>query len=95
MSGEAERSGGSAGRQDGSVAGLSEGRGADVWLRRGCAVVVAAVAACASYEHQRTFALDGGADPAGTSLWPLSVDGLLVLATIGLLKPQVAGHRRT
>jgi hypothetical protein len=67
----------------------------DVWLRRACAIVVAAVAAYASYEHQRTFALDGGADPAGASLWPLSVDGLLVLATIGLLKPQAAGRRRT
>jgi hypothetical protein len=74
---------------------LSEIRGADVWLRRGCAVVVAAVAAYASYEHQRIFALRGGADVAGASLWPLSVDGLLVLATIGLLKPRDAARRRT
>lgn len=66
----------------------------DLWLRRTCAIVVAAVAAYASYEHQRTFALDGGADRVGASLWPLSVDGLLVLATIGLLKPQAAGRRR-
>jgi hypothetical protein len=67
----------------------------ELLARRGCATVVASVAAYASYEHQRTFALDGGADPAGASLWPLSVDGLLVLATIGLLKPQAAGRRRT
>lgn len=47
-----------------------------------------AVAAYASYEHQRDFALHGGADPTGAALWPLSVDGLLVLATGGLLKPE-------
>ncbi|WP_102937544.1 DUF2637 domain-containing protein [Streptomyces malaysiensis] len=58
----------------------------DIWIRRGCATVVAAVAAYASYEHQREFALQGGADQTGSSLWPLSVDGLLVLATVGLLK---------
>jgi GNAT superfamily N-acetyltransferase len=66
----------------------------EAWARRGCAIVVAAVAAYASYEHQRAFALRGGTDPTGASLWPLSVDGLLVLATIGLLKPAVGGSRR-
>lgn len=60
-----------------------------------CAVVVAAVAAYASYEHQRTFALRGGADAAGASLWPLSVDGLLLLATVGLLKSSERSSRRT
>lgn len=53
-------------------------------------MIVAAVAACASYEHQRVFALRGGADRVSAALWPLSVDGLLVLATVGLLK---SGHR--
>lgn len=67
----------------------------ELLARRGCATVVASVAAYASYEHQRIFALDGGADPAGASLWPLSVDGLLVLATIGLLKPPGRTDRRT
>lgn len=62
---------------------------------RACAVVVAAVAAYASYEHQRDFALRGGADRAGAYLWPLSVDGLLLLATIGLLKPADQTSRRT
>jgi hypothetical protein len=57
--------------------------------------VVAAVAAYASYEHQRTFAVGGGADPVGASLWPLSVDGLLVLSTIGLLKPADQSSRRS
>ena len=58
-------------------------------MRPGCALMVAAVAAYASFEHQRAFALRGGADPTNAMLWPLSVDGLL-LATVGLLKP---GHR--
>lgn len=67
---------------------------AERWAGRACAGVVAAVAAYASYEHQRTFAIRGGADPAGASLWPLSVDGLLLLATIGLLKPaENSSHR--
>lgn len=65
----------------------------DVWVRRGCALIVAAVAAYASYEHQRAFALRGGADPTSAVLWPLSVDGLLVLATVGLLKSGRASRR--
>jgi hypothetical protein len=46
-------------------------------------LVVAEVAAYASYQHQRGYALVGGSDPTGAALWPLSVDGLLVLATVG------------
>jgi len=65
-------------------------RDREVWLRRGCALIVAAVAAYGSYEHQRDFALHGGADPTTALLWPLSVDGLLLLATVGLLK---SGHQ--
>lgn len=67
----------------------------EVWVRRGCALVVAGVAAYASYEHQREFALDGGSDAVTAALWPLSVDGLLVLATVGLLKPGQQRDRRT
>ncbi|WP_411089751.1 DUF2637 domain-containing protein [Streptomyces sp. 061-3] len=51
------------------------------------------VAAYASYVHQRGFALQGGADEVSASLWPLSVDGLLLLATVGLLKPSGARTR--
>lgn len=58
----------------------------DVWSRRVGALVVAAVAAYASYQHQRAFALHGGADATSAGLWPLSVDGLLLLSTAGLLK---------
>jgi hypothetical protein len=72
-------------------------RGADLetWVRRGCALVVAAVAAYASYEHQREFALHGGADPTSAALWPLSVDGLLLLATVGVLKSGQQASRRS
>lgn len=66
----------------------------DAWLRCGCALVVAGVAAYASYVHQRHFALQGGADEVSASLWPLSVDGLLLLATVGLLQPADRGGRR-
>jgi hypothetical protein len=52
----------------------------DVWVRRVAALVVAAVAAYASYQHQRAFALHGGADAASAGLWPL-------LATVALLRP--------
>lgn len=66
----------------------------EVWVRRGCALVVAAVAAYGSYQHQREFALRGGADATSAALWPLSVDGLLVLATVGLLKSSGQTSRR-
>jgi hypothetical protein len=59
-----------------------------------CALVVAGVAAYASYVHQREFASQGGADSVSASLWPLSVDGLLLLATVGLLKPSGFHNRR-
>jgi Protein of unknown function (DUF2637) len=62
------------------------GRTLEVRVRRGCALVVTSVAAYASYVHQRSFALQGGADATSAALWPLSVDGLLLLATVGLLK---------
>ncbi|MGH3876678.1 MAG: DUF2637 domain-containing protein [Actinophytocola sp.] len=68
----------------------------DEWVRRGCTLVVAGVAAYASFQHQREFALRGGSDPAGAVLWPLSVDGLLVLATVGVLRAgqQASGRGR-
>ncbi|GAA2637607.1 hypothetical protein GCM10010307_35350 [Streptomyces vastus] len=76
-------------RKDGSRATDLE-----TWVRRGCALVVASVAAYASYVHQRAFALQGGADVTSAALWPLSVDGLLRLATVGLLKPADHAGRR-
>jgi len=76
------------------VAGQPGRAGADVWVRRLCALVVAGVAAYSSYEHQRRFALHGGADPASAALWPLSVDGLMVLASLGLLSTHRRATRR-
>ncbi|WP_344309474.1 DUF2637 domain-containing protein [Fodinicola feengrottensis] len=67
----------------------------DLWLRRFCGCVVAAVAAYASYQHQRMFAAMGGADSVSASLWPLAVDGLLLLATRVLLKSNRGMSWRT
>ncbi|GAA2108958.1 hypothetical protein [Streptomyces synnematoformans] len=39
----------------------------EIWIRRGCAVVVAAVTAYASYEHQRAFVLHDGAPGSRTA----------------------------
>ncbi|WP_405877813.1 DUF2637 domain-containing protein [Streptomyces sp. NBC_01136] len=71
-------------------------RAADVGggVRSGCALSVASVAVYASCVHQRAFALQGGADATSATLWPLSVDGLLLLATVGLLKPTCHVSRR-
>ena len=66
----------------------------ELCVRRFCALVVAGVAAFASFEHQRGFALRGGADPLNAWLWPFSVDGLLVLATVALLKTDSTTSRR-
>ncbi len=63
-------------------------------MRRCCALVVASVAAYASYVHQREFALQGGADGVSATLWPLSVDGLLLLATVGLLNSARGAGRQ-
>ncbi|MGP4049771.1 DUF2637 domain-containing protein [Streptomyces sp. 2A115] len=85
---------GSVAREGPRRAARGESPDLDGWLRCGCALVVAGVAAYASYVHQREFALQGGADEVSASLWPLSVDGLLLLATVGLLKPSGRGGRR-
>ncbi|MFC8431820.1 DUF2637 domain-containing protein [Streptomyces sp. NPDC057253] len=66
----------------------------EAWARPLCALVVAGVAAYASYVHQREFARQGGADPVSASMWPLSVDGLLLLATVGRLKHSESVTRR-
>ncbi|MGW0757226.1 DUF2637 domain-containing protein [Streptomyces sp. NPDC002814] len=59
----------------------------DAWIRPLCALVVAGVAAYTSYVHQRGFTRQRGVDEvSASSLWPLSVDGLSLLATVGLLK---------
>lgn len=67
----------------------------DTWTRRLGAFAVASVAAYASYQHQLNFALAGGADLTTARLWPLSVDGLLVLSTAGLLRGTRRASRRS
>src|SRR5262245_35912979 len=67
---------------------------AEEWVRRASTLVVAAVAAYASYQQQRGFAQAGGSDSVGAVLWPLSVDGLLVSATVGVLTSGQRASRR-
>jgi hypothetical protein len=76
-------------------AGVGRSPWVDMWVRRCGTLMVAGVAAYSSYEHQWHFAAAGGADPAGAKLWPLSVDGLLLLASIGLLRTGPHDSRRT
>lgn len=76
------------------VATAAQAGGLGVWIRRFCALIVAGVAAFASFDHQRAFALRGGADALNAWLWPFSVDGLLVLATVALLKADSTTSRR-
>lgn len=56
----------------------------------GCTLLVAMASAYVSYRHGRVFALRFGADESTATLWPLIVDGLLLMATIELWKN---GHR--
>lgn len=58
----------------------------------GCTLLVAAASAYVSYQHGRAFAWRFGADESTALLWPLIVDGLLLMATIELWK---TGGRRT
>src|ERR1044072_8608151 len=67
---------------------------AEEWVRRACTLLVAGVAAYASYQHQRSYAREGGSRSVGAVLWPLSVDGLLVLATVGVLTSSQRASRR-
>lgn len=48
-------------------------------------VTVAAIAAFASYEHMRSLSLHAGQTPAISALLPLSVDGLVVVASVAIV----------
>lgn len=63
-------------------------------LQAGCTLLVAVGAAYVSYRHGREFALRFGADTTTATLWPLIVDGLLLIATIELWKTSHQ-HRTT
>ncbi|MFR9781079.1 DUF2637 domain-containing protein, partial [Micromonospora sp. MS34] len=54
-------------------------------VRLGGTVIVAGVAALASYRHMKGLALEYGEDWLTASTLPLSVDGLVVVASIGLV----------
>jgi uncharacterized membrane protein YkvI len=62
-----------------------------LYLQCACTALVAVGAAYASYRHGRAFALRFGADGATAGIWPLIVDGLLMVATVELWK---TGHGR-
>ncbi len=62
-----------------------------LYLQCACTALVAFGAAYASYRHGRAFALRFGADEATAGIWPLIVDGLLMVATVELWK---TGHSR-
>ena len=72
---------------------MSTSRG--LWVQSACTALVAIGAAFASYRHGRQFATRFGADGATASIWPLIVDGLLVIATIELWKPSREASRWT
>ena len=58
----------------------------ELWVQCACTGVVALGAAYASYRHGQAFALRFGADATTAVIWPLIVDGLLIVATVELWK---------
>ncbi|AXB44497.1 DUF2637 domain-containing protein [Amycolatopsis albispora] len=57
-----------------------------LWVQCFCTALVALDAAYASYRHGRDFALRFGSDHTTAAIWPLIVDGLLIIATVELWK---------
>ncbi|QFU91598.1 DUF2637 domain-containing protein [Amycolatopsis sp. YIM 10] len=57
-----------------------------LWVQCFCTALVALGAAYASYRHGRDFALRFGSDHTTAAIWPLIVDGLLIIATVELWK---------
>lgn len=62
-------------------------------LRNTSAGVVAAIAAAASYTHMRTLAAEHGQSAPIAAMVPISVDGLMVVATIAMHDDKQAGQR--
>ncbi len=67
----------------------------DRWWNRWALVAgrlgVLGVAAALSYSHMRQLVLDAGGEPWQATLWPLSVDGLLVVALVTLQRARREG----
>ena len=57
-----------------------------LWVQCFCTALVALGAAYASYRHGRDFALRFGSDHTTATIWPLIIDGLLIIATAELWK---------
>ncbi|WP_052710815.1 DUF2637 domain-containing protein [Pseudofrankia sp. DC12] len=73
-------------------------RDAEFWIRLAtiaAVLTVAAIAAAVSYRHMRGVALDHGEDHTAAAIIPISVDGLIVAASMTLLADSRAGRRRT
>lgn len=63
----------------------------DRWALAAGRLGVLAVAAALSYSHMRAVVLDAGGEEWQAALWPLSVDGLLVVALVTLQRARRDG----
>ena len=75
-------------------ADVSGGTDLEVWVLRGSALVVASVGCVRLLRPSAGLPFRMGQIRRVPSLWPLSVDGLLLPATVGLLKPARHAGRR-
>jgi hypothetical protein len=62
-------------------------------IRNASAAVVATIAATASYDHMRELALIHGQGELIASLVPISVDGMLVVATVAMHDDRISGRK--
>jgi len=69
-----------------------QGSGAVQWITAAAVAAVAVVAAAASYSHMHELAVQAGEGEMARVL-PLSVDGLVVAATMTLLSARRAGRK--
>jgi hypothetical protein len=86
-------------RQDPTSPGhRSRWRTGDFWIRLATVTAVlgvAGIAAVVSYRHMRAVAILHGEDPTNSAIIPLSVDGLIVAASMTMLADSRAHRRRS
>ncbi|SNQ51684.1 conserved membrane hypothetical protein [Frankia canadensis] len=86
-------------RQDPTAPGhRSRWRTGDFWIRLATVTAVlgvAGIAAVVSYRHMRAVAILHGEDPTNSAIIPLSVDGLIVAASMTMLADSRAHRRRS
>lgn len=63
-------------------------------IKHAATATVAAIAAYASYSHMRELAIEHGQDVIVASLLPVSVDGMLLVATLAMREDRLNGVRR-